>query len=306
MNGALGTFALAVSLLAFTAGCGAPRGAATHAKETSAPNWHGQPLSWEKLRRIETWLAGPGSGSRPGAVPAAELELAQGRVTMARRDKNALSASVLEARLDLAEAGFRRVVRNSRAEGFEVSQAKLGLEEIDSMRFGTSVPAAAPPLPGRILARASWHARPAVTSRLSTHPRPWTRITIHHSATTSDGADAIQRIQKDHIEGRKWGDIGYHFVIDGSGRVYQGRSLRYQGAHADGRNNRGNIGICLLGDFDSESVDPRALRSLEALVRGLQRRHGIPNRSVKGHQEFKATECPGRNLMPWVERYAAR
>jgi hypothetical protein len=43
------------------------------------------------------------------------------------------------------------------------------------------------------------------------------------------------------------GDIGYHYIVDRSGAIWQGRRIRYQGAHARGSANNGNIGIVLLG-----------------------------------------------------------
>src|SRR5690606_5674904 len=64
------------------------------------------------------------------------------------------------------------------------------------------------------------------------------RITVHHSATlvrsTTEGAavGAIRGIQRHHQQHNGWGDIGYHFLIDPAGRVWTGRGLEWQGAHA--------------------------------------------------------------------------
>jgi len=273
--------------------------------DSSAPDWYGTPVSWEKLQRIETWLASSGARQWPESIPEAELELAEGRLELARRERATLTAPVLDARLSLAEAGFRRVLDDGRAGSFHRGQAREGLQSIALLRGGapkaSSGSGGLPP----IQPRSAWAAAAPAQRLLSPNRRVWTQITVHHSDTESTDVGAIQRIQKMHMEENGWGDIGYHFLIDPQGRIYQGRSLQWQGAHAGGDNNTGNIGICLLGDFEKDRPDPRATRSLQALIEALSVRHGIGRRAVHGHSEFKATACPGRHLMPWVQRYAA-
>lgn len=131
------------------------------------------------------------------------------------------------------------------------------------------------------------------------------RITLHHSAhDTGDGsqsysetASLIQSIQRNHLLERGWGDIGYHFIVDGTGRIWQGRSLGYQGAHAgDGEANRGNIGIVATGNFSYARPSAAQVAALKWLVSYLRRRYGIPEWQVYGHSHFKPTDCPGRYL----------
>ena len=141
----------------------------------------------------------------------------------------------------------------------------------------------------------------------------WRRITIHHSArpTSELGrqdlpsvADAVRRIQKFHIDDNGWGDIGYHYLIDPQGRILEGRKSAFQGAHAGSNQaNRNNVGICLLGHFDQERPTPAALASLQGLIDSIRKRAGIPRTQVYSHQDFKETECPGRFLETWLERY---
>jgi N-acetyl-anhydromuramyl-L-alanine amidase AmpD len=142
----------------------------------------------------------------------------------------------------------------------------------------------------------------------------WSRITIHHSAKYSkeigtpsslNVAGAIKDIQTVHRRDEGYGDIGYHFLIDPAGRIWQGRLLDWQGAHAGGENNVANIGICLFGNFNTERPDPRALAALEKLVDALCERHDIARSRVFGHRQLRSTECPGDALMAWVSRYAA-
>jgi poly(3-hydroxybutyrate) depolymerase len=142
----------------------------------------------------------------------------------------------------------------------------------------------------------------------------WTRITVHHSAdsmgelaagSAADGCKALRDIQRFHMQdpGHRWGDIGYHFVIDPLGRTYEGRALAWQGAHAGGENNRANIGICVLGSYEKRSPPAPALAALEELIAALRARHSIARERVYGHGEFKKTVCPGGALTAWIASY---
>jgi hypothetical protein len=136
------------------------------------------------------------------------------------------------------------------------------------------------------------------------------RVTIHHSAMyfrdtrpTTCGAQ-IHMIQRDHMNNRGYGDIGYHYVIDPSGRIWQGRDARYQGAHASGDNNVGNLGICLLGNFvrgkkGHGPTDAQVL-SMRQLVGALMKRYRFGADDVFCHSDFKATDCPGPLMEPVV------
>jgi N-acetyl-anhydromuramyl-L-alanine amidase AmpD len=142
----------------------------------------------------------------------------------------------------------------------------------------------------------------------------WKRITVHHSAeaepapldgSAESSAAALRLIQRSHLKSKMppWGDIGYHFVIDPAGRVFQGRDMAWQGAHAKGDNNVQNIGICLLGNFDEEHPSAAELASLRQLLDGLRKTYHIPRSEVHKHSEFRNTDCPGKFLKPWVDEY---
>ena len=155
-------------------------------------------------------------------------------------------------------------------------------------------------------------AKAAVVARLTRNARPYDRMTVHHSAEHSSDlgrqsswevADILRRIQSFQMRERGFGDIGYHFLIDPQGRIWQGRTMDWQGAHSDGDNNIANIGICLLGNYDVERPSRKALLSLEELVGALRQRHRIPRSRLFGHDHWKATECPGTHLNSWLEAY---
>ena len=164
--------------------------------------------------------------------------------------------------------------------------------------------------------RAQWGALSSNVDRLNRVGGSWEKITIHHSdevgalvfnGTFQQSCDAIRSIQRQHLVGNGWGDIGYHFLIDGRGRVFEGRSLEWQGAHAGNpTKNRRNIGVCLLGDFDEHQPSAQASESLRKLLDDLKRRHGISREKIYMHSEFMNTVCPGRHLTQWVKAYRSR
>lgn len=193
---------------------------------------------------------------------------------------------------------------------------ELALDPALRERIGSSgaAVAAAQPAPAARLAvqgRAAWQPDPPIASRLEPMGRIF-RLTVHHSAmlfrSTSPQACAAQlrQIQHNHMRNpdRRYGDIGYHFLIDPAGRVWEGRELRWQGAHARDDNNRGNIGICVLGNFihGGQTPNDAQLHSLQSLVHGLADAHAIAPRQIHNHSDFVVTECPGPFLEPFVAR----
>ena len=77
----------------------------------------------------------------------------------------------------------------------------------------------------------------------------------------------MRAIQRWHLA-RGWATIGYHFVVSPSGRIFRGRPVDRLGAHVLGH-NAGTVGICLMGNFETERPTPAALRSLEHTCRRL-------------------------------------
>lgn len=171
------------------------------------------------------------------------------------------------------------------------------------------------------ISRSEWRAA-SLSGNHDPMETPW-RITVHHSAMYLDTVSLerskaeVREIQKLHQRDRHWADVGYHFLIDRAGRIHEGRELDIQGAHATGSNNRGNIGICLLGNFAAQPelgkdyeraqrVSEKQWESLERLVEELRGDYDIAPKSIYAHKRFTGTECPGPVLISWVKRYNAR
>jgi len=133
------------------------------------------------------------------------------------------------------------------------------------------------------------------------------RITVHHVGKTTNYDVSRSRVVRDldgilteHMD-RNYGDIGYHFVIDYAGRLWEGRSLAYEGAHVSGHNER-NIGIVVIGNFDMQRPSDEQLITVEQIVTVLREYYGISQKKVFGHRDLSPSACPGDNLYPAIMR----
>ena len=159
--------------------------------------------------------------------------------------------------------------------------------------------------------RAKWHAKSIIPSRMKMM-NGVERITVHHEgnpqpnfATSPEEVEkSLLKIQKVHFKTLKAGDIAYHYIIDRAGRIWQGRNIIYQGAHAK-HNNSHNIGIMCLGNFEIQTPTGLQVASLELLCRSLMQGYDIVPSKLYGHKELKSTACPGKNLFPYVKKIRA-
>jgi len=120
-----------------------------------------------------------------------------------------------------------------------------------------------------------------------------TTVVVHHSALPlRDGPREIQRVHRATLG---FADIAYHFVIDGDGRLFEGRPLNVRGAHTRGHNT-GTVGVVLLGNFERADPAPEQIASLTTLLLSLRDTYGITH--LAGHRDFLPAEtvCPGRAL----------
>lgn len=132
------------------------------------------------------------------------------------------------------------------------------------------------------------------------------RITIHHEGHTpvwftdvQSTRARLEQVRSIHTRDRRWGDIGYHYVIDRAGRVIEARSIAYQGAHVSNQNPH-NVGVMLLGNFEKQSPSQAQLTTLQSTLRHLMAKYRVPVQRVYTHRELGPTVCPGRNLQPRI------
>jgi N-acetyl-anhydromuramyl-L-alanine amidase AmpD len=136
--------------------------------------------------------------------------------------------------------------------------------------------------------------------------RQWQYVVIHHSAHERGGYASIDREHRDRLG---TDGCGYHFIIgngtespDGQIEVARRWSDQKAGAHCrDGRTadvNDYGIGICLVGDLDSEGPSTRQLEAARELVAYLRQRYDIPAENIGSHAQLAAspTACPGKKF----------
>jgi hypothetical protein len=158
-----------------------------------------------------------------------------------------------------------------------------------------------------ILPRSAWAAKPADTALMQRQtPRA---IVIHHTgdkrAPQQSLQEKLQRLQRfSQAAGTvgtqpkpPWGDVPYHFYVDATGRIGEGRSLDFAGDSNTPYDTANRIQIVVEGHFNQEEPSAAQLRSLDRLVVWLAARYQVPATSISGHGDHVAnTDCPGQGL----------
>lgn len=160
---------------------------------------------------------------------------------------------------------------------------------------------------------------------------PWFNRTIqqvhlHHTVNSNDYArddvpSLLRGIYRYHAKNLGWSDIGYNFLVDRFGTIWQGRAggsqLAVRGAHTLGFNST-STGIAVIGNFEEAKPDPEVLRSIVHLAawkldmygRKPGRRVGVYSHGsdkfragekvrlpvIDGHRDTNDTACPGKHL----------
>ena len=182
--------------------------------------------------------------------------------------------------------------------------------------------AGAPP----IITRAGWHADESIRRGAPFYADGVHLVFVHHtvssnSYTKAQSASIVRGIELYHVKSNGWNDIGYNFLVDKYGQVFEGRyggvTKPVVGAHAMGFNT-GSAGIAVIGDYGSTSITPAARAALISLIAWrLDLAHvdplskvvrvsaGNPKypagravtlNAISGHRDVYPTSCPGARL----------
>jgi hypothetical protein len=189
-----------------------------------------------------------------------------------------------------------------------------------------------------IILRLSWGADESIRRAPPRYADAVHFAIVHHTAgsnnyTPAQSAAIVRGIQIYHVKGNGWDDIGYNFLVDKYGQIFEGRyggmDRPVIGAHALGFNT-GAVGISVIGDYRSARISAAAKASLEELLAWrLDVAHvdplslvsrisggspkfprGVPAllRAVSGHRDVNFTDCPGNTLyaeLPQIARDVA-
>ena len=186
-----------------------------------------------------------------------------------------------------------------------------------------------------IVPRTTWGANESIRKGPPAYAPSIRFAMVHHTAgrnvyTRAEAVAIVKAIQVYHVQGNGWNDIGYNFLVDRFGTIYEGRyggvDKNVVGAHARGFNT-GSTGVAVLGTYGSSTPTLAALESLTKLlawrldvahrdplgmltfISGGSERFGpgIPVllRTVSGHRDSGFTECPGTRLYSRLDAIAA-
>ncbi|MEW2116429.1 peptidoglycan recognition protein [Streptomyces sp. NPDC005474] len=197
-----------------------------------------------------------------------------------------------------------------------------------------------------ITSRAGWGADETMSPQAPEYLTGGIKaVVVHHTAGTNDytcdqSPAMIRGIYTYHVKTNGWRDIGYNFLVDKCGTIFEGRKGGVDkavfGAHAYGFNSQ-TTGISVLGNYSlvapptavltsvarlaawklgQYGVDPAGTTTLTAGAAGTSQyntrtwktgdRLTFP--TIHGHGDGYATECPGTKLhaqLPTIRAYAA-
>lgn len=134
------------------------------------------------------------------------------------------------------------------------------------------------------------------------------KFVIVHQSATKKSETSFEKIKKFHLY-QGMGNIAYHYFIEANGRLKKGRNESTQGTHTRASSmNTKSIGICLAGEFNSETPEPAQLLTLELLLKNLSTKYKFKKQNILGHREVygSATECPGDSLNEWLAEWRKR
>jgi hypothetical protein len=192
--------------------------------------------------------------------------------------------------------------------------------------------------PGMVT-RRGWGADESLRSCSPSYSSSIRAVAIHHTAGTNSysagqGPSIVRGIYAYHTQSLGWCDIGYNFLVDRFGTIYEGRyggiDRAVRGAHSGGFNDR-TFGVAAMGNFEQVAAPSAMVRSIGRVVGWKLARHGadpygsatltsagggtakyaagstVPVAAVFGHRDVGHTACPGVNLysqLPVIRQHA--
>ena len=119
-------------------------------------------------------------------------------------------------------------------------------------------------------------------------------LVINHSAVPT--TMSVQDIARFHTKNMKWPGIGYHFFIDGQGRIHKTNELSTVCYHVQ-KWDPVSVGICVGGNFTKTVPNEAQIRSTSHLLAWLLQELELPLDAVKGKKEFIDTQSPGHQWL---------
>ncbi|MFF8973316.1 peptidoglycan recognition protein [Streptomyces sp. NPDC014995] len=274
--------------------------------------------------------AAPGELDPAAAAPdPAPVAPPRGRAVTARGPAGSGAAAAMTAEaaaasaanLDLAPLGAVAVPALDRTGTERELLALRGAELTDGQRAKPYIG----PRPG-IVTRRGWGADEKLREKGFRYTTKVKAAFVHHTASgnnykCSQVPSIIRSIYRYHVRSMGWRDIGYNFLVDKCGKIYEGRAggvtKPVLGAHTLGFNSN-SMGIAVIGTFSSTKPPSSAVTAIARLTAWKLGLFGANPRGktylksgggnlyakgknvrlnvISGHRDGFATECPGRQL----------
>jgi hypothetical protein len=190
-----------------------------------------------------------------------------------------------------------------------------------------------------VTSRSAWGADESLVKDPPTLTGDTKAMFVHHTAGTNDytcsqSASIVRGVFLYHVQSNGWNDIGYHFLVDKCGTVFEGRAGGIDkpvlGAHTYGFNTA-TSSVSVLGDYSTAATNAAVRESVAKVAAWKLGLYGVdPTGSVvltsgadngkyklgqkgtfhriSGHRDGYPTECPGQNLyddLPEIRTLAA-
>ncbi|MFJ4922959.1 N-acetylmuramoyl-L-alanine amidase [Streptomyces sp. NPDC088725] len=189
--------------------------------------------------------------------------------------------------------------------------------------------------------RSVWHADEKSVVEKPAYVDSVQAVFVHHTNHDNiydcrkDVPVMLLSMEEHHIHDLGWSDLGYNYVVDRCGNIYEGRAggrdRTVLGAHTEGFNAR-SVGIAALGHYGPGEKVPRPMLEAIAAVAAWK----LPPRAnplgrvrltssndesrvrkgasmtlnvISGHRDAYETDCPGSALydeLPRLRRAVAR
>lgn len=195
-------------------------------------------------------------------------------------------------------------------------------EDAISLRAAKTTPA----MP-TIYSRAQWGADESIRNKSALRYGTVSAGFVHHTVNANDYTEAqvpgiLRSIYAYHVKSRGWSDIGYNFLVDRFGRIWEGRyggvDKNVVGAHTLGYNDYA-FAMSAIGNFDVVQPPDVMLRAYGSLFAWKLALNGVNPAStaqqvgkktfqaINGHRDAGSTACPGKYLyaqLPTIRAYA--
>ncbi len=280
---------------------------------------------WTKAEYHDEHAPDPSSkearNARPGteAVLVGDVDAVQVKVTTKKSAPADMKLAVIDPGKADATAQQKPSIDTARMSGDAATttddvpatpDAGTGEEDAIALQATTYTPKP------QIYSRAQWGADERLRSKSSLNYYEVQAGFVHHTVNAndykkSDVPGIIRGIYSYHVKSRGWSDVGYNFLVDRFGRIWEGRAGGVDrpvvGAHTSGYNNYA-FAMSAIGNFETARPTTEMLNAYGALFAWKLSLHGISATAsgltvgsrkfpaINGHRDAGSTACPGRYL----------